>query len=96
MAKNWKRAHDNLKAELDLLTVQFSESQFSLKIALTDRDAAEKRASLACAHMEAAAEQFVARNVPSTAALLRREADRLYPYRKTMALTNTKTEEPRR
>ena len=99
MAKNWKRAHDAvllqcaaLQAKLNIVAIASHDQSVSLVHEREQRRVAENNLSLACSHMEAAADQLLTRDACSTAALLRREADRLCPF-KAMAVTSAKDEQ---
>lgn len=85
MAKNWKKAHDIVANALanERERGAYLESQLSNERAARKRLGADLR--LAVGHMFAAADQFLARKVDSTAMLLRGEAARLDPDRPATA-----------
>lgn len=98
MAKNWKKAHDAvtaqtvaLNAKLQNIAVVSHDQGLTIDRLREQLRATESNLSLACNHMRAAADQLLTRNAVSTAELLSREAERLYPF-KAMGVNGAKEE----
>ncbi len=98
MAKNWKKAHDALQSRHDFLQAKVNviatashDQGLALDRLREQLRNTESNLSLACNHMSAAADQLLVRDAPATANLLRREAERLYPF-KAMGVNAAKEE----
>ncbi len=88
MAKNWKRAHDAvnlqcaaLNAKVQSIAIVSHDQGLTIDRLREQLRNTESNLSLACNHMSAAADQLLVRDALPTANLLRREAERLYPFK---------------